>query len=169
MTISVYIDEPNAHGFLIDGTRIDYEIRFEKKTRGAAGYDLHAAIGTARVIEPQSRIIVRTGIYIDMPVGFEAQVRPRSGLLRDHGVGPLVGTVDSDYRGEIKVILFNFGDQPYTVLPGDRIAQLVFGYAFPVPHDILRSHYAGEVELVKDKSRFTITERDDKGFGSSGR
>jgi dUTP pyrophosphatase len=173
MSISVYIDEPKRIGKRENADKSihswDYELRFQKGSLGAAGYDLHAALSTDELIIPGGRSFIPTGIYMEMPVGIEGQIRPRSGLLRDWGVGPLVGTIDSDYRGEIKVTLFNFGNKDYTVKPGDRIAQIVFGFAFPVPHDILRSHYSGEVEIVDNISRFKITDRGESGFGSTGR
>jgi dUTP pyrophosphatase len=96
-------------------------------TPGSAGLDLRAAITADRVLAPGARALVPTGLAIALPDGFEAQVRPRSGLAANHGVTVLnaPGTVDADYRGEIKVILINHGDQPFTVTRGARIAQLV--------------------------------------------
>ena len=96
-------------------------------TAGAAGMDLHAATDADVVLAPGKRAIVPTGISIELDDGFEAQVRPRSGLAANHGVTVLnaPGTVDSDYRGEVKVILINLGDQPFTVARGMRIAQMV--------------------------------------------
>ncbi|MGE5538366.1 MAG: dUTP diphosphatase [Gemmatimonas sp.] len=96
-------------------------------TAGAAGVDLAAAVGTPVVIPPGGRAVVPTGIAIALPDGFEAQVRPRSGLAARAGITVLnaPGTVDADYRGEIQVILANLGDAPFTVARGERIAQLV--------------------------------------------
>lgn len=96
-------------------------------TEGAAGLDLLAAVDGERVIAPGARLLVPTGIAIALPHGYEAQVRPRSGLALKHGVTVLnaPGTVDADYRGEVGVILVNFGESPFTVRRGDRIAQLV--------------------------------------------
>ncbi len=98
-------------------------------TAQAAGMDLQAAIGEHEVlvIEPGARILVPTGIAIAVPDGFEAQVRPRSGLALRHGVTVLnaPGTIDADYRGEVGVILVNHGSEPFTVTRGQRIAQLV--------------------------------------------
>ena len=96
-------------------------------TPGAAGLDLAAAVREPIVIPPGGRAVVPTGLAIALPAGFEAQVRPRSGLAARAGVTVLnaPGTVDSDYRGEIQVVLANFGDAPFMVSRGERIAQLV--------------------------------------------
>lgn len=96
-------------------------------TKGAAGLDLHAANADEIVLPPGRRALVPTGVAIELPDGFEAQVRPRSGLAANNGVTVLnaPGTVDSDYRGEIKVILINLGDTPFTITRGMRIAQMV--------------------------------------------
>ncbi|MCY4394407.1 MAG: dUTP diphosphatase [Rhodospirillaceae bacterium] len=96
-------------------------------TAGSAGVDLMAAIGTPRLLAPGARGAVPTGIAIALPPGFEAQIRPRSGLARQHGIGIVnaPGTVDSDYRGEIEVLLINLGDAAFTVEPAMRIAQMV--------------------------------------------
>ncbi len=93
----------------------------------SAGMDLAAAVEDEVVIQPGARALIPTGLQIALPPGFEAQVRPRSGLARDHGVTVLnsPGTVDADYRGEIGVILANLGDDPFAVSRGMRIAQLV--------------------------------------------
>ncbi|MGH6935283.1 MAG: dUTP diphosphatase, partial [Methylocella sp.] len=99
------------------------------QTPGAAGIDLLAALprDTKIVLEPGGRYVVQTGLALDIPQGYEAQVRPRSGLARDHGVTVLnaPGTIDSDYRGEIGVLLINLGDEPFEIVRGARIAQLV--------------------------------------------
>ena len=99
------------------------------QTPGAAGIDLLAALPheTKIVLEPGGRHLVQTGIALDLPQDFEAQVRPRSGLARDHGVTVLnaPGTIDSDYRGEVGVLLINLGDEPFEIVRGARIAQLV--------------------------------------------
>ena len=96
-------------------------------TAGSAGVDLMAAIAAPRTLAPGARDAVPTGIAIALPAGFEAQIRPRSGLARKHGIGIVnaPGTVDSDYRGEIEVLLVNLGNADFTVEPGMRIAQLV--------------------------------------------
>lgn len=97
------------------------------ETAGAAGLDLRAAIGEPVTLAPGERVLVPTGLAMQLPEGFEGQVRPRSGLALRHGVTVLnaPGTVDSDYRGEVSVVLINHGSEPFTVTRGDRIAQLV--------------------------------------------
>jgi dUTP pyrophosphatase len=97
------------------------------KTPGSAGADLAAALAAPLVLPPGGRALVPTGVAVALPDGFEAQVRPRSGLALDRGVTVLnsPGTIDSDYRGEIGVILINLGAEPVTIVRGDRIAQLV--------------------------------------------
>lgn len=101
----------------------------EYATAGAAGMDLRAAVPAAEplVIEPGAWTLVPTGLRVALPPGFEAQIRPRSGLAARYGLGILngPGTIDEDYRGEIKVILFNFSKEPFTVERGERIAQMV--------------------------------------------
>lgn len=99
----------------------------EYKSYGASGADLRAYLAEAVVLPPGGRTVVPTGLRMELPEGWEAQVRPRSGLALEHGITCLnsPGTVDSDYRGEIRVILANVGTEPFTVHPGDRIAQLV--------------------------------------------
>lgn len=97
------------------------------QTPGAAGLDLAAAVADDVVIAPLARALVPTGLSVAIPAGYEAQVRPRSGLALKHGVTVLnsPGTIDSDYRGEIKVLLVNLGDAPFVVRRGERVAQLV--------------------------------------------
>ncbi|TXC70060.1 dUTP diphosphatase [Sphingomonas ginsenosidivorax] len=122
---------------------------------GAAGMDVVAA--EALTLAPGARAAVATGFAIAIPHGHEVQVRPRSGLALKHGVTCLntPGTIDSDYRGEVKVILANLGDEPFEIARGDRIAQLV-------PAAVLRASLA-EVETLDD------TVRGAGGFGSTGR
>ena len=122
----------------------------------AAGLDLLAAVTADVIIAPGQRAMVPTGIAIALPPGSEAQVRPRSGLAARHGITVLntPGTVDADYRGEIQVILINFGDAPYVVQRGARIAQLVIA---PVLHATLSEDH----ELAGSK-------RGSGGFGSTG-
>src|SRR5262249_12624615 len=105
----------------------------EYATPGAAGVDLTAAIAEPMLLEPGAFTLVPCGFAIALPQGFEAQVRPRSGLASRHGVTVLnaPGTIDSDYRGEVKAILINHGREPFTIAPGMRIAQLVVA---PVSH-----------------------------------
>ncbi|RYE18713.1 MAG: dUTP diphosphatase, partial [Sphingobacteriaceae bacterium] len=94
------------------------------ETAHAAGMDLKANLNEALVLKPMQRLLVPTGIHIELPVGFEAQIRPRSGLAFKHGIGIVnsPGTVDADYRGEIKVLLINFSDVDFLINHGDRIA-----------------------------------------------
>jgi dUTP pyrophosphatase len=96
-------------------------------TSGSAGMDIRAAVENEIIIEPQSIALVPTNLSVEIPKGYEIQVRPRSGLAVNHGVGILnsPGTIDSDYRGEIKIILINLGKEKFSVKRGDRIAQLV--------------------------------------------
>ncbi len=99
-----------------------------KMSQAASGFDLHAAVTEAVEVQPGERALIPTGIAISMPIRLEAQVRPRSGLALKHGITALnsPGTIDADYRGEIKVILINHGQQPFTIQRNERIAQLVF-------------------------------------------
>jgi len=99
----------------------------EPATSGSSGFDVAAAVQHEVTIPPLGRAIIPTGLFVEVPPGLEVQVRPRSGLAMHHGVTVLnaPGTVDSDYRGEVKVILVNLGERPFTVRRGDRIAQLV--------------------------------------------
>jgi dUTP pyrophosphatase len=129
----------------------------EKATPHASGYDLRARVDGALVLEPGRRRLVPTGIAVALPEGFEAQVRPRSGLALKQGLTALnsPGTVDADYRGEIGVVLVNLGQDPVTLRRGDRIAQLVIQR---VPRTELV-----EVDVLPD------TERGPGGFGHTGR
>ncbi len=99
----------------------------KKATPGSSGYDLSAYLDFEIVVEPFQHLLIPTGFRICVPVGYEAQIRPRSGLALKHGVTLLnsPGTIDSDYRGEVKVILINLGNKPFTIRNGDRIAQMV--------------------------------------------
>lgn len=122
----------------------------------SAGHDLRAAVDTPLTLEPGDRQLVPTGLVLEIPTGWEGQVRPRSGLALKHGV-TLVntpGTIDSDYRGEVKVLLINLGRDPYHVERGARIAQIVFA---PV----------AAVEL-EERTELGRTTRDAGGFGSTG-
>lgn len=123
---------------------------------GAAGLDLAAAVTTPTVIRPGERRFVPTGIAVAIPRGFEGQVRPRSGLALKHGIGIVnsPGTIDSDYRGEIGIVLINHGAEPFTVNRGDRIAQLVIA---PVAHVDVES-----AEALDE------TDRGGGGYGSTG-
>ena len=123
----------------------------------SAGMDLKANIQEEMILAPLGRSLVPTGLYIALPEGYEAQVRPRSGLAAKHGITVLnsPGTIDADYRGEIKVILVNLSDTPFTINPGERIAQLVIARHEHVEWD--------EVECIDS------TARGEGGFGSTGR
>ncbi|MFZ9075018.1 MAG: dUTP diphosphatase [Flavobacteriaceae bacterium] len=126
-------------------------------TKAAAGVDLKAALEDPIVLEPLERKIIGTGLKIALPEGYEAQVRPRSGLAAKQGISVLnaPGTIDADYRGEIGVILVNLSNKAVTIQPGDRIAQLVFA----------------KFEQVQWKStdKLSTTERGIGGFGSTGK
>lgn len=125
-------------------------------TKGSAGMDLRAAVEADLVIAPGARALVPTGIAIALPPGYEAQVRPRSGLALEHGITLLnaPGTIDSDYRGEIKAILANLGSETFTLRRGERIAQLVLA-------PIARAIWSLEESLPQSG-------RGEGGFGSTG-
>lgn len=127
------------------------------QTDGSAGVDLYAAVQEPLTLQPGERALVPTGIRIALPPGYEAQVRPRSGLAIRHGIGMVnaPGTIDSDYRGEICVILINLGQEPFTIRRGERIAQMVIAPVARV-----------EWELVPE---LPPTPRGDGGFGHTGR
>ena len=122
----------------------------------AAGADLKAAIENAVVIKPGERNLIPTGIKLEIPEGYEGQIRPRSGLAIKHGISALnsPGTIDSDYRGEICVILINHGSEDFVVNPGDRIAQLVIA-------PVIKAEFEYKNELKS-------SERGRGGFGSTG-
>jgi dUTP pyrophosphatase len=130
-----------------------------QQTAGAAGVDLLAALADSEVLAlaPGKRALVPTGMAIALPAGYEAQVRPRSGLAAKHGVTVLnsPGTIDADYRGELKVILINHGDAPFEIRRGDRIAQMVVAPVSAVTFDL--------------KETLDETLRGAGGFGSTGR
>jgi len=126
------------------------------KTLHAAGMDLYAELDEELVLKPGMRVLVPTGIAIALPEGYEAQIRPRSGLALKHGI-TLVnapGTIDPDYRGEIGVILINHGCVPYTIKNGERVAQMIFA-PFSRP-------------LLKEVDELDETARGDGGFGHTG-
>jgi dUTP pyrophosphatase len=126
------------------------------ETGGAAGADLRARLPAPVVIPPLGRARIPTGLALELPPGYEAQIRPRSGLAARNGVTVLnaPGTVDSDYRGELGVILVNLGQEPFTARDGDRIAQIVIAPA-------LRARLLEAASLSE-------TERGEGGFGSTG-
>lgn len=127
------------------------------ETEHAAGMDIRAAVTEALLLEPAQRALVATGLRIALPPGFEAQIRPRSGLAIHHGISMVnaPGTIDADYRGEIRVILINHGHEAFTIRRGDRIAQMVIA---PVTHVGWR--------LVDG---LETTRRGEGGFGHTGR
>lgn len=124
---------------------------------GAAGLDLRAAVESDLALPPGARIAVPTGLRLEIPAGFEGQVRPRSGLALRHGVtvANAPGTIDSDYRGELQVILLNLGDEPFVIRRGERVAQLVLS-------PVVRAELV-EAEDLEQSVRGT------GGFGSTGR
>ncbi len=126
------------------------------KTNGAAGIDLKANIEASIELLPFERVLIPTGLYMSIPEGYEAQIRGRSGLALNHGITLAngVGTIDSDYRGEIKVILINLSDEPYVINKGDRIAQMVFSKF--------------EQAILVEVNNLDDTVRGDGGFGHSG-
>jgi len=126
-------------------------------TEGSAGLDLRAAVSEPLVIPPGGIALIPTGLVVEVPPGFEGQVRARSGLALRHGVGlpNAPGTIDSDYRGELGVLLANWGQQPFSVVRGDRVAQLV---VCPV----------ARAELV-ESDELADTARRGGGFGHTGR
>ena len=123
----------------------------------SAGVDLKANLEEPVTLQPLQRTLVPTGLFIALPAGFEAQVRPRSGLAAKHGITVLntPGTIDADYRGEIKVILVNLSQEPFEIVPGERIAQMV-----------IARHEQVQWEEVEE---LDATERGAGGFGSTGK
>ena len=128
----------------------------EYASAGSAGLDLRASLSEPIILKPFARIAVPTGLSIELPVGYEAQIRPRSGLALKSGITILnsPGTIDSDYRGEIKAILINLSDTDFSINNGDRICQMV-----------IAKHEQAEFALVTELSQ---TDRGEGGFGHSG-
>lgn len=126
------------------------------KTTQAAGMDIHAHLTAPMIVSPLARVLVPSGLFIALPNGFEATVRPRSGLAIRHGITVLnsPGTIDADYRGEIKILLINLSDKPFTIQHGERIAQLVI-------HPCVQASWEKVPTLP-------ATERGTGGFGSTG-
>ena len=124
---------------------------------GAAGMDIFAAVDADLTIQPQELVLVPSGLAVAIPEGFEGQIRARSGLAVAHGVAVInaPGTIDSDYRGEIKVALINLGKKPFTIRRGDRIAQMIINRVYRVHWDL--------------KQQLDATERNEGGFGHTGR
>jgi dUTP pyrophosphatase len=127
------------------------------ETAHAAGMDLRANIDEAVLLKPMERKLIPTGLHIELPEGFEAQIRPRSGLAFKHGIGIVnsPGTIDADYRGEIKVLLINFSTEAFEINTGDRIAQMVVAKHEKVNWD--------EVEVLNE------TTRGEGGYGHTGK
>ena len=127
------------------------------ETLASAGMDLRANIDLPIELKPLQRLLIPTGLFIELPVGHEAQIRPRSGLAFKNGITVLnsPGTIDADYRGEIKVILVNLSDQAFTINNGDRIAQM-----------IISKHERVEWEVANE---LIVTERGEGGFGHTGK
>lgn len=123
----------------------------------SAGMDLRANLDTAVELKPLQRALIPTGLFIELPEGFEAQIRPRSGLAAKHGISVLntPGTIDSDYRGEIKVILVNLSDQPFIINDGERICQM-----------IVAKH---ETVVWEEVEELNETVRGEGGFGHTGK
>ena len=128
----------------------------EYATPGSAGMDLRANIDAPITLAPGERKLIPTGIYIALPVGYEAQIRPRSGLALKYGIGlaNMLGTVDADFRGEIGVILINLGQEDFVVNDGERIAQMV-----------IAKHETAEWDVVEELDK---TERGEGGYGHTG-
>jgi dUTP diphosphatase len=130
----------------------------EYQTQGAAGVDLRANLPEGAItLQPLERCLVPTGLFLEFPEGYEAQVRPRSGMAIKHGITVInsPGTIDSDYRGEVKVPIVNLSDEPFTIAHSERIAQMVFA-----------KYEKATFEQVTELSE---TERGEKGFGSTGK
>ncbi len=145
--MSVKVKIKTEEGIMIPG----------KATAGSAGYDIRAKIEGGTVLAPGERKLFKTGIYLEIPEGYEAQMRPRSGLAIKHGVTLIngVGTIDSDYRGEIMIPLVNLGQEDVLISDGDRIAQMIIARYEDIEWD--------------EESGFTETARDTGGFGHTGK
>nr|WP_320025936.1 dUTP diphosphatase [uncultured Acetobacterium sp.] len=132
----------------------------EYQTIGSAGVDLYANLESKMIIMPHKVYQIPTGIFLEMPIGVEAQIRARSGLALKHGLSLVngIGTIDADYRGEIKIILINLLDKMYQLEPGERIAQMVFS-------EYIKADFT-EVFSVEE---LESSDRGDGGFGHSGK
>lgn len=126
------------------------------ETEGSAGMDIRAFLEEPVTIEPGGRALIPTGLFMEIPEGYEVQIRARSGLAVKHGIGLTngIGTIDSDYRGEVKVALINWGEEPFVVNDGDRIAQMV-----------VAAYVKAQTEEAEELSE---TERGAGGFGHTG-
>lgn len=126
----------------------------EYKTQDSAGCDL-VNIEGAKLLLPLDRAFIHTGVYIQLPEGYEAQVRGRSGLNKNHGIVVPTGTIDADYRGEIGVVVYNLSRESYVIQPGERVAQLVIS-------PVIQADWQ-EVDYLEE------TDRGENGFGSTGK
>ena len=128
----------------------------EYSTRGSSGLDIRAAVNDELIISPGEIKLVETNLSVEIPANYEIQVRPRSGLAARYGIGILnsPGTIDSDYRGEVKIIMINFGKEDFKILRGDRIAQLVITKVY-------------KAELIETDG-LELSERGEGGFGHTG-
>ncbi len=154
------MDEPISQRSMITKVKIINQSAFglpAYQTEESAGMDLRANIQESVSLQPLERQLIPTGLFIELPPGFEAQIRPRSGLAFKHGLTVLnsPGTVDSDYRGEIKVLLVNLSHEPFLINPGERIAQMVVAR-----HE--RVEWESTTELAD-------SERGTGGYGSTGK
>ncbi|WKY46551.1 dUTP diphosphatase [Eubacteriaceae bacterium ES3] len=131
----------------------------EYKTSGSAGMDVRANITEPLFMLPKKVYTIPTGLYIELPYGIEAQIRARSGLAVNHGISLVngIGTIDSDYRGEIKIPMINLLDKPYHLQAGERVAQIVYA-----------TYLKGEFFVVDNKEEMTETLRGSGGFGHTG-
>lgn len=129
----------------------------EYATLGSSGMDIRANLDEPMVLEPSARALIPTGLLVEIPLGYEIQIRPRSGLAIKQGITCLntPGTIDADYRGEIKVILINLSSEPQTLMPGDRIAQMVL-------QKVEQIQWVPATELA-------ASDRGEGGFGSTGK
>ena len=140
------------------GITVENNVEIPKyMTEGAAGTDVSANIEKEIELKPLERYLVPTGIKLEIPEGFEIQVRPRSGLAFKHGITVLntPGTIDSDYRGEVKVLLINLSNEIYKIQPNERIGQLILGKVYKLDFDV--------------KDGLSETKRGDGGFGHTGK
>ena len=140
------------------GITVENNVEIPKyMTEGAAGIDVSANIEKEIELKPLDRYLVPTGIKLEIPEGFEIQVRPRSGLAFKHGITVLntPGTIDSDYRGEVKVLLINLSNEIYKIQPNERIGQLILGKVYKLDFDV--------------KDGLSETKRGDGGFGHTGK
>lgn len=157
---TITVDE-NYHKIKLRFSNISTNEDPQYATEGSSGFDLRANLGESVTIPMGKRAIIPTGLFFEIPENFEIQIRPRSGLAAKNGVTVLntPGTIDADYRGEIKIILINFGDEDFVINHGDRIAQAVV--ASVTSKNI--------INLIKVSEISTNTERGNGGFGSTGK